>query len=64
MTEKTLHAGVKAALEFGPTIGFVAAYLLFRNERVGVAGVEYSGFVAVIAVFLPIFLIAMGGCGM
>ena len=60
MTEKTLHSGVKAALEFGPTIAFVVAYLLFRNERVAVAGVEYSGFVAVIAVFLPIFLIAMG----
>ena len=60
MPDKTLHSGVKAALEFGPTIAFVVAYLLFRNERVAVAGVEYLGFVAVIAVLLPIFLIAMG----
>lgn len=36
------------------------AYLLFRNERVAVAGVGYSGFVTVIAVFLRIILIAKG----
>jgi intracellular septation protein len=47
-------------LEFGPTIGFIVAYLIFRNETFLIAGTEYTGLVAVIAVFIPIFLIAIG----
>jgi intracellular septation protein len=47
-------------LEFGPTIGFVVAYLIFRKETFLIAGTEYTGLVAVIAVFIPIFLIAIG----
>lgn len=60
MTAKPLHSGVKAALEFGPIIFFVLAYLIFRAETFVIAGTEYTGFVVVIAAFIPIFLIAIG----
>mmetsp|Transcript_22718 Transcript_22718/g.37526 ORF Transcript_22718/g.37526 Transcript_22718/m.37526 type:complete len:205 (-) Transcript_22718:2087-2701(-) len=58
MTAKPLHPGVKATLEFGPIAGFLLAYLVFRNATFEVGRIEYSGFVAVVAVFIPIFLTA------
>lgn len=60
MTSKPLHSGLKAALEFGPIIGFVVAYLIFRNGTYLIGGTEYTGFVVVIAAFIPIFLIGIG----
>jgi intracellular septation protein len=60
MIPKPLHSGLKATLEFGPTIGFVAAYLILRNDTFLVSGTEYMGFVVVIAAFIPIFLVAIG----
>lgn len=59
MTGKPLHSGVKAVLEFGPVLGFVIAYLILRNRSFVIAGTEYSGFVVVIAAFLPVFVIAI-----
>lgn len=41
-------------------IGFVLTYLILRNENFMVAGTQYSGFVAVTALFLPVFAIASG----
>ncbi|WP_420013874.1 inner membrane-spanning protein YciB [Tateyamaria sp.] len=50
-------------LEFGPIIGFVLAYLVFRNDSFVVANTEYSGLVVVIAAFLPVFVIAIATLG-
>lgn len=60
MTSKPLHSGLKAALEFGPIFAFVVAYLIFRNDTFSVAGTEYTGFVAVTAAFIPVFVMATG----
>lgn len=59
MTEKPLHSGLKALLEFGPTVGFVATYLILRNKTFVIGDTEYSGFVAVTALFIPVFLVAI-----
>jgi len=59
MKTKSVNAGVKAVLEFGPTIGFVLAYLIFRNDTVLIGGTAYSGLVAVIAAFIPVFALAI-----
>lgn len=59
MTEKPLHSGLKALLEFGPTVGFVATYLVLRNKTFVIGDTEYSGFVAVTALFIPVFLVAI-----
>ncbi len=58
--EKSVHPGLKAVLEFGPIIGFFVAYLLYKDEVFVVGGVEYTGFVAVTAAFIPIFLLGIG----
>lgn len=61
MTDKPVHPLAKAALEFGPVLGFVVTYLIYRNETFVLAGTEYSGFVAVTALFIPVFLLAIAG---
>ena len=58
--ERTVHPGLKAVLEFGPIIGFFVAYLMYKDETFVVGGTEYTGFVAVTAAFIPIFLLGIG----
>ena len=54
MAEKTIAPGMKFALEFGPIIAFFVLYLWLRDETFLVVGVEYSGFIAVTAAFVPL----------
>jgi len=54
-----MHPGLKALLEYGPTVGFVVTYLILRNETFLIGGTAYSGLVAVTAVFIPVFAIAI-----
>lgn len=60
MTKKLLNSRSKAALEFGPVVGFVVAYLIFRNDIFLIADTAYTGFVIVTAAFIPVFLLAIG----
>ena len=60
MTAKPVHAGLKSLLEFGPIVGFFVAYMIYKDDTFLIAGTEYSGFVAVTAAFIPIFLLAIG----
>jgi intracellular septation protein len=59
MTTTPLRFPVRAALEFGPVLGFVVAYLIYGDDRFVIGRTEYAGFVAVTAVFMPIFALAM-----
>lgn len=58
MTEKPVAPWIRTTLEFGPALGFVVTYLVFRDATFRVAGRDYSGFVAVTALFIPVFLLA------
>ena len=60
MKPKPLPSSVKATLEFGPTVAFVLAYLMLRNDTFLIGGTEYTGFVAVTAAFIPVFVCAIG----
>lgn len=60
MPAKPLNPWVKSVLEFGPVLGFVVVYLIWRDETFVVAGTAYTGFVAVTAMFIPVFLAAIG----
>lgn len=51
---------LKSALEFGPILGFFAAYLWLKDKIFVIGGTEYAGFIVVTAGFIPVFLIAMG----
>lgn len=60
MTPSPLRFRVKAALEFGPVLGFVVAYLIYGRDTFVIGGTAYTGFVAVTAAFMPVFAIAIG----
>ena len=54
MVERKVSGGVKAALEFGPVAAFFALYLMMRDQIYVIGGTEYSGFILVTAIFIPI----------
>ena len=61
--ETALHAAgvgpkLKAALEFGPILGFVAAYLVVREQSYTLAGRDWGGFVLLVGGFVPVVLAA------
>lgn len=59
MDEKPLNPAVKQVLELGPPLLFFVAYLYMRDEVYIVGGIEYSGFIAAAALFVPILLVSM-----
>ena len=58
MTEKQVNPALRGALEYGPIILFFAAYTFLKDQTFMVAGTEYSGFVAVTAMFIPVLVAA------
>lgn len=48
---------VKSVLELGPILAFLAVYVWLRDETFVVAGREYTAFIAVTALFVPVFMI-------
>jgi len=59
--EAAFHAAgigpkLKAALEFGPILGFVAAYLLVREQSYTLWGRDWDGFVLLVGGFVPVVL--------
>jgi intracellular septation protein len=54
MDERKPSAGVKFGLEFGPILAFFVLYLWLRDETFSILGRDYSGFIVVTAVFIPI----------
>lgn len=49
---------VKQALEFGPLLVFLAAYLWLRDASVTVAGTQYAGFVVAVVAFVPLQILS------
>ncbi|SPF75441.1 Intracellular septation protein [Aliiroseovarius pelagivivens] len=58
MTEKQVNPALRGALEYGPIVLFFAAYTFLKDQTFMVAGTEYSGFVAVTAMFIPVLVLA------
>lgn len=59
MTETPAPKWAKPVLEFGPVLGFFAAYLWLKDRTFEIAGTDYAGFIVVTAGFIPVFLLAM-----
>ena len=59
MADKQIDGKLKFALEMGPILAFFGAYLWLKDRVFTIGGIEYAGFVAVTAGFIPIFLISM-----
>lgn len=60
MAQHKVNPKLKAALEFGPILGFFVAYLWLKGETFTIGGTDYDGFIVVTAGFIPVFLLAMG----
>jgi len=58
MTDKAIRPAVKIGLEYGPIIAFFIGYVLLKDRVFEVGGTEYSGFVAVTAMFIPLLAVA------
>ena len=56
--ERQTSAVLKQALELGPLLLFLAAYLWLRDSTVSVAGTEYGGFVVAIVLFVPLQILS------
>lgn len=54
--EKKISQGLKSALELGPVLLFFVAYIYMKDEVYPIAGREYSGFIIVTALFVPLLL--------
>ncbi|MCI2394219.1 inner membrane-spanning protein YciB [Aliiroseovarius sediminis] len=58
MQDKQATPALRATLEYGPIILFFVAYTFLKDRSFMVAGTEYSGFVAVTAMFIPVLALA------
>ena len=55
MSEKKINPVTKAVLDLGPVVLFFAGYLMLRERSFTIGGSEYSGFIVVTALFVPLF---------
>ncbi len=53
MTGKT-NTGLQKALELGPILGFVVAYIFVREETFTIGGTEYDGFILLTGLLIPV----------
>jgi len=58
MAEKKVKPGLKLALEIGPIVVFFILYLRLRDRVFDIAGTEYSGFIVVTAIFIPLIALS------
>ncbi len=58
MAEKKVKPGLKLALEIGPILVFFILYLRLRDRVFDIAGTEYSGFIVVTAIFIPLIALS------
>ncbi|MDZ4093401.1 MAG: inner membrane-spanning protein YciB [Paracoccaceae bacterium] len=60
MAEKKINPILKLALELGPILAFFIGYGKLRDQTVTIAGSDYSGFIVMTALFIPVMLITTG----
>lgn len=58
MAGKSINPMVKFALEFGPVAIFFILYLRLRDQTFLIGGTEYSGFILVTAIFIPLIALS------
>lgn len=58
MAERKINRLVKAALEFGPLVGFFIAYFRLRGHTFTLFGVEREGFILATALFIPLMVMS------
>lgn len=56
MSTSPVSPGLKAALDFGPVAAFLIGYMMLRDETYTIGGADYSGFIIVTGLFVPLLL--------
>ncbi|ATG47486.1 inner membrane-spanning protein YciB [Celeribacter ethanolicus] len=56
--EKQMKPWIKPALEMGPILAFFAGYIALRDHTFLIGGADYSGFVVMTAVFIPLLALS------
>ena len=54
MSGRKINPAVKLVLELGPILLFFILYLRLRDQTYAIAGTDYSGFIIVTAIFVPL----------
>ena len=57
-TGNPVRPTTKMALELGPVVAFLAAYVWLRERTFEIAGTEYAGFIVVTAAFVPLLALS------
>lgn len=60
MAEKKINAGLKMALEFGPLVLFLAAFMFLKDRHFLIGGADYKGIIIVTGLFIIVMTIATG----
>lgn len=58
MAEKKINPLAKLALEMGPILVFFILYFRLRERTFDIGGTEYSGFIVVTAIFIPLIALS------
>lgn len=60
MADKKIHPALKLALELGPVLAFFVAYGRMKDQTFTIFGSDYSGFIVVTALFIPVLIATTG----
>jgi intracellular septation protein len=60
MAERKINPILKLALELGPVVLFFAGYVRFKDQTFTWAGADYSGFLVMTALFIPLMVATTG----
>lgn len=60
MAEKKINGWLKAALEYGPIVAFFIGYVRLKDQTFAIAGADYSGFIVMTALFIPLMVLTTG----
>ncbi len=58
MSEKKISPVTKLALELGPVLVFFILYIRLRDKTFNILGTDYSGFIVVTAIFIPLIALS------
>jgi intracellular septation protein len=60
MAEKKINGWLRAALEYGPIVAFFIGYVRLKDQTFAIAGADYSGFIVMTALFIPLMVLTTG----
>ncbi len=60
MAGRKINGWLKGGLEYGPVLLFLIGFYRLKDQVLSIGGTEYSGFLVMTALFIPVLLICTG----